>query len=186
MDLAECSLTRYFGERNESGAGRPCLTAEEAVDILRQVCAGVRALHAHPGGIIHRDINPNNILRLPDGRWALADFGLAKFVNQAPSSTAFVSLTQHKGLGTPFYGAPEQYQNFKLTGVPTDVHALGMLVWELFSDAWPPPDRDDLGLPEPLAAVWSRATARNPERRYASVDAFELAVLDALNGTALR
>lgn len=185
MDLAEMSLTRYLGERNESGAERPCLPAEEALDIALQVCAGARALHSHPGGIIHRDINPNNILRLADGRWALADFGLAKFVKQAPASTAFVSLTQHKGLGTPFYGAPEQYQNFKLTGVPTDVHALGMLVWELFSNAWPPPDRDDLGLPDPLVDVWSRATARLPEKRYPAVEAFEGALRDAVARVSL-
>jgi hypothetical protein len=180
MDLAEMSLARFLGERNRSGTDRPCLAPDEAVDIIKQVCAGVRALHSHPGGVIHRDINPNNILRLADARWALADFGLAKFVKQAPASTAFVSLTQHKGLGTPFYGAPEQYQNFKLTGAATDIHALGMLAWELFSSAWPPPDRDDLGLPDSIAEVWSIATARRPERRYPSVDAFEQALLDAV------
>lgn len=179
MDLADTTLFRYLAERGDDESVELRLSHGEAADIVRQICSGVRALHEHPSQVIHRDINPNNILRKPSGEWVLADFGLAKFLNKAPVSTAFASATRRGGWGTAYYGAPEQFQNLKLTDVRTDVYALAVLVWELFTNAFPPPDRDDLGLPSPLSDVFVKATARAMDRRYRSVKEFEDAFEEA-------
>lgn len=175
MDLAECSLTEYANSHATNS--KPLLSNDESVVIMRAMIEAVRALHGQRPTVIHRDLNPNNILRLPDGRWVLADFGLAKFIGTAAFTTSFATRTQ-AGVGTGYYGAPEQYRDFKRTDERTDVYALGVLLWELFTTGWPPPERQ--GLSVPFAEVFARATAREPDGRYASVEefatAFEFAV----------
>jgi serine/threonine-protein kinase len=82
--------------------------------------------------------------------------------------TSFTTMTQ-VGYGTMHYAAPEQYRDLKSTDERTDIYALGFLLWDLFSSAWPPPDRLDNGLPDKVAAVFRRATERDPNERYQSV-----------------
>ena len=73
----------------------------QALEILRQVGAGLSAAHAK--GLIHRDIKPENILFGEAGQAVIADFGLAKAI-QSSSSSSF------GGLGTPGYRAPELWR----------------------------------------------------------------------------
>lgn len=166
MDLAACSLARFLEKRREhGGVERPCATSAEAALIFRSIASGVSALHNNNPNVIHRDINPNNILLSIDGDWMLADFGLAKFLSSAPTATTFVTKT-HMGWGTAYYAAPEQYKDFKRTDERTDIYALGILLWDLFTTAWPPPESPAPGLPSGLAEVFVKATARDPGARY--------------------
>lgn len=180
MDFAKCSLTGYLEMRkSERGGGRPYLDPKHAVDILRTVMSAVNALHLHePRRVIHRDINPNNILLLPDDRWILADFGLAKFGPAPASATSFATRTS-KGWGTTYYAAPEQYDHFTQTDERTDIYALGMLIWELFTTASGWPQMLQPQLPEPLALVFRHCTAPQKDR-YPNVydlrEAFEGAI----------
>jgi serine/threonine protein kinase len=170
MDLAQCSLAHYLQlATNRCNGNRPCLERSEATSIVRSISSGVQALHS--SGIIHRDINPNNILMLSDGTWVLADFGLAKFLPSAAAATTFVTNT-HVGWGTAYYAAPEQYRDFKRTDERTDIYALGMLMWELFSSSWPPPDIRTPGIPSGLEATFLRSIEREPEARHQSVADF--------------
>lgn len=73
----------------------------EALQILKQVSAGLTAAHAK--GIIHRDIKPENILFAADGQAVVSDFGLAR----ALLDSSFSSSSGSGGVGTPFYRAPE-------------------------------------------------------------------------------
>ncbi len=184
MDLAQCSLTHYLQLAMEKGNGkRPCIDLTEATSILRSIASGVHALHS--ASVIHRDINPNNVLLLSDGTWALADFGLAKFLPSAATATSFVTKT-HVGWGTAYYAAPEQYRDFKRTDERTDIYALGMLMWELFAGAWPPPDVHNPGIPSYLAIIFGRAVEREPEARYQSVTDFLAEFNQALMGVQGR
>ena len=169
MDLATHSLTGYLEEARHSQIERkrPILHFTESQTIIHAAMDAVEALHQNVPKLIHRDINPNNLLRLPNGRWVLADFGLAKFLSTAPVSTSFQTTT-HRGWGTMWYTAPEQYDDFMNSTERTDVYSLGMLIWELFTNAGPPPS--DLGLPEELAELYRKATARDPNQRHGSVD----------------
>ena len=180
MKLATCSLAEYIqNKRVESGRGNfPILDRPEAVHIVQSVLDGLNALHRNEPPVLHRDVNPSNIL-LADDEWVLADFGLAKFASAAPATSTFFTTTRH-GVGTQNYAAPEQYFNFTETGFATDVFSIGMLMWELFTDLGPPMDRRDLGLGEKMNAVVDKATHRDANLRYQSMREMREAFLSAL------
>lgn len=103
-----------LGERIDK---RGRLSEAEAVRIAAQIA---QALHyAHLRNVIHRDVKPDNILILADGRAKLTDFGLAKDHNNDQD------LTRHaSGLGTPNFMAPEQFADAKSVGARSDVYSL--------------------------------------------------------------
>lgn len=173
MDLAIGSLSDFI-ERNviktSGGSERPLLPRRVAVSVMRSMISAVRVLHANVPIIIHRDINPNNILQLLDGRWVLADFSLAKFLSTSVSS-ALSSQTQ-RGWGTVHYAPPEQREFFRFTDRKADIYALGVLLWELFSSAWPPPSRASSGLPAQLVDLFRFAAAEEYDDRCPSIDEF--------------
>ncbi len=145
-----------------------------------------RAIHvAHLRGIVHRDLNPSNILIAIDGTPKISDFGLAKFlVNDRGLSLNGVIL------GTPSYMAPEQVSGNGVTiGPVTDVYALGAILYEMLTGAAPfrgftpmetlcqvmeaelvPPSRLRHGVPEELETVCLKCLDRDPTRRYASAE----------------
>ena len=128
MDLASHSLTSFVEEtakasgRNE----RPAVTGEAAALIVLAACDAVAVLHGNKPRLIHRDINPNNLL-LRQGTWMLADFGLAKFLSTAPISTLFRTSTG-PGPGTQWFTAPEQYRRFLDADERADIYSLGVLI----------------------------------------------------------
>jgi serine/threonine protein kinase len=188
MDLAEVSLSDYLQARlggSPPGELRPVLPQEEAVNILGSVMNAVRTLHENRPPLIHRDLNPNNILRMPDGRWVLADFSLAKFLPTAVVTTTFATGS-HQGWGTDTYTAPEQWQDFKRADQRADVYSLGVLVWEIVSPSWPPFDRSCLMLPATVENVVLRATDRDREKRHPSVADLWHDLKQALNATECK
>jgi serine/threonine protein kinase len=182
MELAATNLTNYL-RANRSSDARPVLPSTEAACIVETICTAVEALHGHSRRIIHRDVNPNNVLRMDDGRWVLCDFGLAKFLGPPTAAATFATQTRQAGLGTAYYAAPEQYDDLKQTDERTDVWALGVLIWELFSSNGPPPDRSQSGLPPKLDAVYRSATQYHPKDRYNSVVEFREAFSAAIAET---
>lgn len=186
MDLAECDLPAHMADQattQEGPARTPVLPSAEAYQIFTAISTAVDVLHNSSPPILHRDINPSNILRLFDGTWVLADFSLAKFMPPRPVSTAFVTAT-HMAMGTAHYTAPEQYRSLKAADVRSDVFSLGWLLWDLFSSEGPYPSREPSGLPVDLEAIFFRAIDRNPEKRFQSVKEMMEAVrtVGGLNG----
>jgi len=173
MAYASCSLRQHLDRPREqaNGAAWPVLGPAEAASIVRSVAEGAIALHSHPSRIIHRDITPNNVLLMPDGTWVLADFGLCKFLGPVTTSVSF-STGSGRGWGTEPYAAPEQWREFDNADERTDVYALGVLVWELFTSEGPPLDVHAHGLPQALADLFHRTHARSPAERVPSVSDF--------------
>jgi hypothetical protein len=97
------------------------LPNEKAVDIARQLCAGLTA--AHDCGVLHRDLKPANIMVDGRGNVRIMDFGLA-----VPSDEGAAHQTV---AGTPAYMAPEQFIGAGVTE-QTDIYALGLVLYELF------------------------------------------------------
>jgi hypothetical protein len=95
--------------------------SEEATAILLQVANGL----AEASHIVHRDLKPANVL-FHDGWWKVADFGIARFVEE---STSFETL---KGCLSPPYAAPEQFRSERATQA-TDVYALGCVGYTLLT-----------------------------------------------------
>ncbi|HZV01322.1 MAG TPA: serine/threonine-protein kinase, partial [Planctomycetota bacterium] len=92
-----------------------------------------RALgRAHAVGIVHRDLKPENVLFDAAGRPLIADLGLAKhFSRDAEGASQSVSLSvAGETRGTAGYMAPEQIDDSKSVGPPSDVFALGAMLYE--------------------------------------------------------
>jgi len=106
------------------------LSEAESVRIITQIA---QALHyAHLRQVIHRDVKPDNILVLPDGRAKLTDFGLAKDYNND------MDLTRHAaGLGTPHFMAPEQFSAAKTVDARADIYSLGATLYNAITGQLP-------------------------------------------------
>jgi len=104
----------------DSGAAR--LPEAEAVDLARQICAGLAAVHAR--GVLHRDLKPANIMITNDGIARLMDFGIAMSGEQ--------EMAERSSDGTPAYMAPEQLLERQVS-VRSDIYALGLVMYELFT-----------------------------------------------------
>ena len=98
------------------------LPSDKAVEVARQICAGLAAAHAH--NVIHRDLKPANIMIDGRGKVRITDFGLA---GVAGSFKADESRD-----GTPAYMAPEQLAG-KDASVQSDIYALGLVLYEVFT-----------------------------------------------------
>jgi serine/threonine-protein kinase len=98
------------------------LPQNKAVQIARQICAGLAA--AHDEGILHRDLKPANIMIDGRGRAKIADFGLAGLAEGIEGDEVRA--------GTAQYMAPEQHAGKEVT-VRSDIYSLGLLLYELFT-----------------------------------------------------
>lgn len=105
----------------------PALTLAGKLDIMLQICAGIKAIHAK--NIVHRDIKPSNIQLLPDGQVKIMDFGIAKSLDQKSDLTVGT-------IGTVGYMSPEQLEGHPVD-TRTDIFAVGVLFYELITGRRP-------------------------------------------------
>ena len=106
--------------RTGSRADAQPRSVEERIADARALVAGMAAIHA--AGIVHRDVKPENLLRMEDGRLVVSDFGLAT----NPAQTASVTLM----VGTPSYMAPEMSMGDPAS-FRSDVWAIGVVMHEI-------------------------------------------------------
>ena len=120
------------GETLAERLRRGALRVREALDICRQIAAGLEA--AHDAGIVHRDLKPANITITPDKRVKLLDFGLAKSFEASengaePTAAASDATREGMMLGTPAYMSPEQARG-QVVDRRTDIWAFGCCLYE--------------------------------------------------------
>jgi len=163
-----------------------CMGVEEAADIICQVLEALQYAHQH--GVIHRDIKPDNIQILPDGRVKLTDFGIARLTFEQ-------SITiDGQVFGTPSYMSPEQVVGRDLDA-RTDIFSCGVVLYEMLTGAKPfagdsvvtitynicntdpasPP-----GVPYPMEAVIRKALEKAIALRYGGASEMEAAVKEAV------
>jgi WD40 repeat protein len=157
-------------------------SARKAALLLVGVARAVH--HAHQRGLLHRDLKPSNVLLDAEGRPHVADFGIAKQLDEGGSATTTRALA-----GTPAYMAPEQAEGGELT-VATDVWALGCILHELLAGRAaftgesvteilrkirhePPASLRALrpDVPRDLETIVLACLQKDPARRYHSADA---------------
>ncbi len=109
------------------------LTWRQAVERLLPIVRALDYVHAH--GVVHRDVKPANILLATDGTPILADFGIAKIL-QDDNLTLRPTAPAVAGIGTPEYMAPEQVLG-EPTDARTDVYAIGVVLYELVTGCRP-------------------------------------------------
>ncbi len=169
------------------------LPLEEVATTLEQVAAGLDSAHAQ--GIVHRDLKPGNILFHADGRVLIADFGLAKVVNDTTDSITGNGHLTSTGtiVGTPEYLSPEQGTGDAID-YRTDVYSLGVVVYHMLAgrapytgaspvavaikhaiEEPPPITRFNPTIPANIERIVLKAMAKSPNERYASAGEFALA-----------
>ena len=105
------------------------LSVKETIAYSIQI---LRALeHAHLGGVVHRDIKPQNIMLLRSGQIKVTDFGIAKLPD-AKTLTA-----TDKAIGTVYYISPEQAAGEKGIDRRTDLYSVGVLMYEMITGKLP-------------------------------------------------
>ena len=170
---------------------RGSLTLPEVVDIMLQLTSAIS--HAHESYIIHRDIKPQNVVILEDGRVKIMDFGIAVALNAG-------ELTQTNSvMGTVYYIPPEQANGGKAT-VKSDIYSLGILMYELVTGHVPFKGENpvevaikhmneeipsiceyDPDMPQSIENIILRASAKNPKNRYKDVNEMHEDLNTALN-----
>ncbi|MFY9745169.1 MAG: tetratricopeptide repeat protein [Acidobacteriaceae bacterium] len=155
------------------------LPADEAVDILQQICLALEA--AHGEGILHRDLKPQNVMREAAGRVVVMDFGLARTIEGD-------GMTQSGALvGTMEYMSPEQALGKDLDE-RSDIFALGLMGYEMLTGKMPfkaesaiasllkrtreravPCVEVDTNIPGALSGIISKCLESDVEQRYRSV-----------------
>ena len=159
------------------------------VAVLRPVLGGLGV--AHRAGLVHRDIKPENVLISDDGEVKLVDFGLVRAIAEAGVTSTSVIL------GTAAYLSPEQVLGAD-TGPRSDVYSAGIMAFELLTGTTPfigdsaitianqrldqdvpPPSSLIDGVPPQFDEFIARATARDPDDRFADAAAMS-AELDVI------
>ncbi len=167
---------------------------------------GAALQYAHQMGVVHRDINPNNIFvsqtTKPDGSLQetvkVLDFGLAKFVDAVATNSESAQLTKGMVIGTPAYVPPEAGGAYGgVSGPSRDQWSLAVVLYRMLSGRLPfersnvfqlyqsichedPPPLRELvpGLPPHVYAAVHRALSKEPQARFATIKDF----LRALEG----
>src|SRR5882762_7609175 len=98
------------------------LPGDKAIQIARQICAGLAV--AHDVGVLHRNLKPSNVMIDEHGNARILDFGLAGLVEEFGDD--------EMRAGTPAYMSPEQIEGQEQT-VRSDVYSLGLVLYELFT-----------------------------------------------------
>jgi predicted Ser/Thr protein kinase len=169
------------------------LPLTEALEIARQICAGLREAHAQ--GIVHRDLKPANIMVDRSGNVKIMDFGIARLSQDNGQMTGTIA-------GTPAYMAPEQLE-LKPMGPGSDIYSLGLLLYEMvtgspaFAGDSPiavalkqirelpkRPSEIIPALPSQIEGVILKCLRKDPARRYQSVDELDLALKEARTNVA--
>jgi serine/threonine protein kinase/class 3 adenylate cyclase len=184
--IAYTSMELVEGESLSSKLYRAgALPVVEALDIARQICAGLREAHAQ--GIVHRDLKPANIMLDRKGTVKIMDFGIARMIQREGPMTGTI-------VGTPAYMAPEQ-ADLKPVSSCTDIYAVGLVLYEMVTGVpaftgdtpvavaikqiqdYPQRPREIVPqLSRAIEVVIMKCLQKDPARRFQSAEALEVAL----------
>lgn len=178
------------------------ITSAQAVTIARQVCRALQA--AHDKGVIHRDVKPENVFitgSIEDPSVKVLDFGISRLEGAGSSSLTKTGMV----LGTPAYMPPEQASG-AVVDHRVDVYGVGAIMYRALTGRLPYGDDEPTvtiaklltteperprqvapEIPESLEMIIQKAMAREPARRYQTLQEMEqaLAAFEAAQGPSL-
>jgi len=142
-------------------------TSKEKFSIIKQLLDAIEISHSN--GIIHRDINPNNIMITEDKQVKIIDFGICKINDMINSATVYK-------FGTNAYSAPEVHQHSENATEKGDLYSIGAVIFYLFTGKQPPLAvqfqevlNNTRGMDIELKPIVKKLVAENPEERYESI-----------------
>src|ERR1700753_3490430 len=166
-----------------------------------EITSGVlRALeYSHQAGIVHRDIQPGNVMVTRNGDIKVMDFGIARAMSDAQATMTQTAQV----IGTAQYLSPEQARGERVDA-RSDLYSTGCLMYELLTGRPPftgdspvaiayqhvretpvPPSRIDPSLPPWADSIVLKAMAKDPADRYQSAAEMRMDVQRAMNGMAV-
>jgi len=166
----------YFTMKRVTGAtllqvlpGEPAIS-QRLLRAFAEVCLAIE--FAHTRGFVHRDLKPGNIMLGDFGEIYVLDWGLARVVGDSPLVTDDIESLDGSSakeptsvLGTPGYISPEQLQSSAAVGRPSDVYALGAILFELLTKSPLHPRATQAA----IASTLSVATIVSPALRVPSI-----------------
>jgi TolB-like protein/Tfp pilus assembly protein PilF len=171
------------------------LPISEAVRIAMEAARALEFAHRH--GVIHRDIKPENLLLTSDGSTLVADFGVARALDQIGGLTETGVV-----VGTPAYMSPEQAAGDRTIGPRTDIYSLACVLYEMLAGEPPytgpnpqallarrlsepvPHLRPTRDVSPAVEQTVMRALSRSPADRYATAGDLAAALQAADSGAA--
>lgn len=165
------------------GGPLPC---ETAANYVLQACQGIAEAHAQ--GIVHRDLKPANLFLTTraDGTALvkILDFGISK-VSEVENHADLLVTKQATALGSPAYMSPEQLRDTADVDERTDIWSLGVVLYQLLTNALPfeatstaalaariaadPPGTLPEHLPGELRTIVLRCLEKDRSKRFASI-----------------
>ena len=159
--LEGVTLKQYLRENKR-------IDAEDLVELLVPLIEALDEIHSQ--GLIHRDISPDNIMVLPDGRIKLMDFGAARDYTEFGEKSLSIVLK-------PGYAPPEQYQTHGVQGPWTDIYALCATMYKCITGE-NPPDAIDRLVDDHLKKISAFGISVSPQIEKAIIKGMSVAAND--------
>ena len=159
--LEGVTLKQYLRENKR-------IDAEDLVELLVPLIEALDEIHSQ--GLIHRDISPDNIMVLPDGRIKLMDFGAARDYTEFGEKSLSIVLK-------PGYAPPEQYQTHGVQGPWTDIYALCATMYKCITGE-NPPDAIDRLVDDHLKKISTFGITVSPQIEEAIIKGMSVAAKD--------
>ena len=162
MEYLEGVTLKQYLRENER------IDAEDLVELLVPLIEALDEIHSQ--GLIHRDISPDNIMVLPDGRIKLMDFGAARDYTEFGEKSLSIVLK-------PGYAPPEQYQTHGVQGPWTDIYALCATMYKCITGE-NPPDAIDRLVDDYLKKISAFGITVSPQIEKAIIKGMSVAAKD--------
>ena len=159
--LEGVTLKQYLRENKR-------IDAEDLVELLVPLIESLDEIHSQ--GLIHRDISPDNIMVLPDGRIKLMDFGAARDYTEFGEKSLSIVLK-------PGYAPPEQYQTHGIQGPWTDIYALCATMYKCITGE-NPPDAIERVMDDSLKKISEFGIAIPPQEEEAIIKGMSVSAKD--------
>ena len=159
--LEGVTLKQYLRENQR-------IAPEDLIELLVPLIESLDEIHSQ--GMIHRDISPDNIMVLPDGRIKLMDFGAARDYTEFGEKSLSIVLK-------PGYAPPEQYQTHGVQGPWTDIYALCATMYKCITGE-NPPDAIERVMDDHLKKISAFGISVSPQIEKAIIKGMSVAAKD--------
>ena len=159
--LEGITLKQYLRENQR-------IAPEDLIELLVPLIEALDEIHSQ--GLIHRDISPDNIMVLPDGRIKLMDFGAARDYTEFGEKSLSIVLK-------PGYAPPEQYQTHGVQGPWTDIYALCATMYKCITGE-NPPDAIDRVIDDHLKKISEFGIVIPPQEEAAIIKGMSVSAKD--------